>query len=163
MIRNAIDPILKFNKTVISIADETIPKTSTYSKHPCKPWFNDDCKDAIKYPKKAERRFGKHPISDNLGNFRIFRGKVRRTSKQNRCTSWRYFVSKLNCHTPMNTVWNMVQQNKDKNSKTNVHHLKDGPDTLASEQGISNKLSQTFKKLPSRISKLLKAKRKKIN
>jgi hypothetical protein len=73
------------------------------------------------------------------------------------------FVSKLNCHTPMNTVWNMVQQNKDKNSKTNVHHLKDGPDTLASEQGISNKLSQTFKKLPSRISKLLKAKRKKIN
>jgi len=28
MIRNATDPILKFNETVISIADETIPKTS---------------------------------------------------------------------------------------------------------------------------------------
>jgi len=29
MIRNSTDPILKFNETVISIADETIPKTST--------------------------------------------------------------------------------------------------------------------------------------
>jgi len=29
IIRNATDPILKFNETVISIADETIPKTST--------------------------------------------------------------------------------------------------------------------------------------
>jgi hypothetical protein len=46
-IRNATDPILKFNKTVISIADETIPKTSTNPKHTGKPWFNDECKDRI--------------------------------------------------------------------------------------------------------------------
>jgi hypothetical protein len=47
---------LKINETVISIADETIPKTSTNPKHPGKPWFNDECKDAIKNRKKAERR-----------------------------------------------------------------------------------------------------------
>jgi hypothetical protein len=29
MIRNSTDPILKFKEKVISIADETIPKTST--------------------------------------------------------------------------------------------------------------------------------------
>ena len=82
MIRNSTDPILKFSETVISIADETIPKTSTNPKHPGKPWFNDECKDAIKYRKKAERRFGKHATSDNLGNFRIFRAKARRTLRQ---------------------------------------------------------------------------------
>jgi hypothetical protein len=146
IIRNATDPILKFNDTVISIADETIPKTSTNPKHPGKPWFNDDCKDAIRNRKRAERRFGKYPTLDNLGNFRIFREKARRTLKQNRCTSCRNFVSKLNCHTPMNKVWNMVQKIKDKNNKTNVHHLKDGRDTLTSEQDISNKLGQTFSK-----------------
>ena len=43
----------------------------------------------------------------------------------------------------MNKVWNMLQQNKGKNSKTNVHHIKD---TLTSEQDISNKLGQTFSK-----------------
>jgi hypothetical protein len=74
-------------------------------------WINDDCKDAIKNYKKAKRQFGKHPTSDNVGNFRIFRAKARRTLKQNRRPSWRNFVSKLNWHTPMNNVWNMVQQN----------------------------------------------------
>jgi hypothetical protein len=58
--------------------------------------------------------------------FRIFRAKARRTFKQNRRASWRNFVSKLNCHTPMNKVWNMVQKIKGKNNKTNVLHLKDG-------------------------------------
>ena len=77
IIRNATpDPILKLNETVISIADETIPKTSTNPKHPGKLWFNDDCKDAIKNHKKAERQFGKHPTSDNVGNFRIVRAKA---------------------------------------------------------------------------------------
>ena len=146
MIRIATDPILKFNETVISIADETIPKTSTNPKHPGKPWYNDECKDAIKNRKKAERRFGKHPTSDNLCNFGIFLAKARRTLKQNRRTSWRNFVSKSNCHTPMNKVWNMLQKNKGKNSKTNVHHIKD---TLTSEQDISNKLGQTFSKTSS--------------
>ena len=56
MIRNATDPILKINETVISIADETIPKTSTNPKHPGKPWFNDECKDAIKNCKKVVRK-----------------------------------------------------------------------------------------------------------
>ena len=149
MIRNSTDPILKFNETVISIGDETIPKTSTNPKHPGKSWFNDECKDAIKNRKKAERRFEKHPTSDNLGNFRIFRAKARRTLKQNRRTSWRNFVSKLNCHTPMNKVWNMVQKIKGKNNKTNVHHLKDGHDTLTSEQDISNRIGQIFSQYSS--------------
>jgi hypothetical protein len=46
----------------------------------------------------------------------------------------------------MNKVWNMLQKNKGKNSKTNVHHIKD---TLTSEQDISNKLGQTFSKTSS--------------
>ena len=110
MIRNATDPILKFSETVISIADEIEPKTSTNPKHPGKPGFNDDCKDAITNRKTAERRFEKNPTSENLANFRIFRAKARRKLTQNRRTSWRNCVSKLNCHTPMNKVWNMVQK-----------------------------------------------------
>jgi hypothetical protein len=75
---------------------------------------------------------------DNLCNIRLFRAKARRTLKQNRRTSCSNFVSKLNCHTTMNNVWNMVQKIKGKNNTTNVHHLKDEHDTLTSEQDISN-------------------------
>ena len=71
--------MLKLSEKVISIVDKTKRKTSTNPKHPGKPCFNDDCKVDIKNRKKVERQFGKHPTSDNLGNFRIFRAKARRT------------------------------------------------------------------------------------
>ena len=133
MNRNATDPILNFNDTVISVADNTIPKTSTNPKHQGKPWFNDDCKNDI-ISQKVEWQFGKHPTSDNLGNFRICRAKARRTLKTKWRTSWCSFVSTLNCHTSMNKVWNPIQK-----SKANVDHLKDGQETLTSEEDISNK------------------------
>jgi hypothetical protein len=79
-------------------------KTSTSPIHPGKPWFNDDCKGTIKNSKKAEQQFEKQASSEILGNFRIFRAKALRTLKQNRRTSWRNFISKLNCHTPINKV-----------------------------------------------------------
>jgi hypothetical protein len=52
--------------------------------------------------------------------FNLVLAKARRTLKQNRRTSWRNFVSKLNYHTPMNKVWNMVQKIKGKNNRD--HH-----------------------------------------
>ena len=66
VIRNVTDLILKFSEAVISIADETIPKTSTNPKHPDKPWFNDDYKDTINNRKRAERRFVKHPTISTI-------------------------------------------------------------------------------------------------
>ena len=68
----------------------------------------------------------------------------------------------------MNNVWNMIQKNKGKNIKTNVHHLKNGHDILTSEEDISNKLGQTFSKtLLPKITipnfKNFKSKRKKLN
>jgi hypothetical protein len=44
IIRNATDSILKFNETVISIADATIPKTSKNPKHPGKQWLKVEFK-----------------------------------------------------------------------------------------------------------------------
>ena len=41
----------------------------------------------------------------------------------------------------MNNVWNMVKQ---KIMAKIVKHLKDGPDTLTSEQNISNKSCQSL-------------------
>jgi hypothetical protein len=67
IIRNATDSILKFNGTVISIADATIPKTSTNPKHSGKQWLIDDCKDAIKNRKKAERHRTTLAISPSSG------------------------------------------------------------------------------------------------
>lgn len=102
--------IFHVNKTAISIDNKTDPIISTNQKRPGEPLFNDDREDAIKNRKYAERQFGKHTLSNNLGNCRTFRENALRISKQNRPTSWRIFVFKFNCHTQMNKVRSMVQK-----------------------------------------------------
>ena len=138
-----------FNGKILSIADDTIPKTSTIPKHPNKPWYTDDCDKAIHDRNKAHSRFNKQPTTENLSNLRIFRAKARRTCKQARRTSWRSFVSKLTSRTPMNKIWNFIRKIKGQNSKASVKHLKDGDATLTAEKEIADKLGETFAKYSS--------------
>lgn len=100
------------NETAISIENRIVPIISTNQKRPGQPLFNDDREDAIKNFKYAERQFGKHTLSNNLGNCRTFRENALKTLKQNRPTSRRIFVFKLNCHTQMNKVRSTVQQKR---------------------------------------------------
>ena len=145
-----IDPLITFTTILISIADETIPKTSTIPTKPHLPWNNIECKEAIKARKKAERKFNRQPTSDNLSKVRIFRAKARRTIKEIKRTSWREFVSKLTPRTPIRKVWNMLQKIKGKNTKSGVKHLKtnDG-EHLTTQNEIAEELASTFAKCSS--------------
>ena len=69
-----------FSDTIITIANETIPKT-TSSPRIHKPWFNDTCRSAIKARKKAERILSRNPKPQNLDCCRKARAKARRTIK----------------------------------------------------------------------------------
>ena len=82
------DNITYFSKTLISIAEESIPKTSSNKKHNTS-WFNDDCKTAIRSRKPALRKFNLQPSAENLNNFKIHRAKTRRVIKISKKTSWR--------------------------------------------------------------------------
>ena len=88
------DNITYFSKTLISIAEESIPRTSSNKKHN-KSWFNDDCKTAIRSRKAALRKFNLQPSAENLNNFKIHRAKTRRVIKTSKKTSWRNYVNKL--------------------------------------------------------------------
>ena len=69
-------------------------KTSTYQKK-SNPWYNDDCKEAIKQRKDILSRFRKFPTKDNLNTYRVFRAKACRTIKSSKSKSWRTNVSNL--------------------------------------------------------------------
>ena len=142
---DTLDPLTTFTNTLIAIADQTIPKTSTIPPRPHLPWNNKECKEAVKARKKAERKFNRQPSSENLSNVRILRARARRSIKQFRRTSWREFVSKLTTRTPMRKVWNMIQKLKGKTSKSGVKHLltTDG-DLLTTKPEIAEDLASTF-------------------
>ena len=94
--------------TLLDIAERTIPQSSISSK-PRKPWFDDECKQAIKERKKSEKAFRRSPCHSKLSSFRIHRAKARRTIKRKKRASWKQFVSSINNRTPMNKIWNIIK------------------------------------------------------
>ena len=108
------DNITYFSKTLISIAEESISKTSSNKKH--KSWFNDDCKTAIRSRKAALRKFNLHPSDENLNSFKIHRAKTRRVIKSSKKTSWRNNVNKLKSSSKSKKVWDMIRKISGKNT-----------------------------------------------
>ena len=146
---NIDDPISKFSNTLLEISEKCIPKTSTNPKKIKKPWFNDDCKEAIKSRKKAEKRFNLYPLNTNLDNYRKLKAKARRTFNTSRRNSWRNFVSKLNSHTTINKVWNAIKKIKGKNTNKRFNHLKVSNTLITDVTDISNTIANSISKTSS--------------
>ena len=60
------EPIVLFTDILCNIAKSCMPRTTTKQKKRCKPWFNTECKDALKAIKSALVRFKTNITTDNL-------------------------------------------------------------------------------------------------
>ena len=76
------EPIVLFTNILCSIAKSCMSRTTAKQKKHCKPWFNTECKDALKARKSALVRFKTNITTDNLSNFRIARAKARRACRE---------------------------------------------------------------------------------
>ena len=119
---DSIDPIAGFTSSLINICGKSTPKTSTSPKKR-NPWYNQNCKEAIKERKQALSKFCKYPTKDNLNNVRLFRARARRTITSAKRKSWRTYVSKLNYKTPIKNVWDMVRKISGKSKSASYKHL----------------------------------------
>ena len=119
---DSTDCIADFTSSLFDISEKCIPKTSTNPKK-CNPWYNDDCKEAIKQRKDTLSRFCKFPTKDNLNTYRVVRAKARRTIKSSKRKSWRTYVSNLNYKTPIKKVWDMVRKISGKSKAASHQHL----------------------------------------
>ena len=143
--KDSSDPISDFTSSLIDISNKCIPKTST---NPTKsnPWYNDECKEAIKTRKKALNKFKKYPTKDNLNEVKVFRAKARRTIKISKRKSWRSYVSKINHKTPIKKVWDMIRKISVKTKSPSYTHL-NHPVTetkSTSKFDIAETLGETF-------------------
>ena len=57
------DPTKLFTSLLIDAAKQSVPQTLTNPKHPDKPWYYEDCKQAVKDRKQALRKFILRPTS----------------------------------------------------------------------------------------------------
>ena len=141
---NITHPVDRFTTLLSFIADECIPKTKGKA-HKSRPWFNDDCKKAVRIRRAAVKKFNSRPTAENLENVKIARAKARRTIRQAKKVSWRNYVSKLNSRSSIKKVWQMVRKISGKNNYSNVVHLKKSDGSEAqSKQDIADTLASNF-------------------
>ena len=134
------------------------------------PWYNDECKEAIKTRKKALNKFKKFPTKDNLNEVKVFRAKARRTIKISKRKSWRSYVSKINHKTPIKKVWDMIRKISGKTKSPSYTHLNHpvAETKSTSKFDIAETLGETFlnnscsRNYSEKIKKL-KQNKKKLN
>ena len=82
----ADDPAGQFTDLLIQAADKLYQKQRFSKKLPKVPWFNDNCKTAIKERKEAQQKFIFYflynPTLSNVQNFKLLRAKARHAVKQ---------------------------------------------------------------------------------
>ena len=141
------DPVDRFSITLLDIADRFIPKTSGNKTTKNKPWFDEDCKTAIRKRRAAVKKFNNRPTKENLEHIKIMRAKARRTIKQSKKKSWKSYVNKLNSRSSVKKVWDMIRKISGKRTKSNISHLiKPDKSVITTKEGIANVLGETFSK-----------------
>ena len=138
------DPALDFTNVLFSIAKRTIPYSSSGPRKINRPWFSEECRDALKQRRKALHKFKKYPTTVNLNICKVWRAKARRIIKSCKRRSWHEYVSRLNTRTPTKKVWDMVRRISGKHKAPKVCHLDDNGTKITDTIEIANKLGQTL-------------------
>ena len=99
------EPMKLFSKILNDIARECIPKIHYGSKKICKPWFNNECREAIKLRRKLLRTFRTFPTLNNFLNYKRCNSTCKRIIKKAKRESWSSFTSTLNSRTNPHKVW----------------------------------------------------------
>ena len=120
-----------------------MPRTTAKQKKRCKPWFNTQCKDAMKDMKSALASFKINITSENLSNFRITQAKARRACRENKRASWQLYVSRHNRRTTLKSTWDMVHRIRGHKPST-VSHLKANNNDISDVREICNTLAEQF-------------------
>ena len=120
---DADDKMAIFSSTLLDIAADNIPKTSSFPKRKVIHWFDADCQAAKKERNKANRLANKHPSAANSMRSCLIQARTKKLFKQKKRDSWKNYVYSVNVDTP-SKIWDMIRKITEKNVASPMHHLK---------------------------------------
>src|SRR5215469_13507024 len=93
---HSIDKALEyFLDVIIKASENAIPHVMPFSK-PRVPWWNPECREAIRERKKALRRFHRTKYPEDFIKYKLFKTKSRRVLRITRRAYTKNFLSSLN-------------------------------------------------------------------
>ena len=155
--KNNEEYILYFTNTLLNIAEEHIPKSSTSTK------YNEQCKKAVRLRKATFRKFRINPTWENLNIYKNSRAKARKIIENSKRNTRRNYVAKITSNTKPKKVWQRIWKITGQNNNTLTHNnLK-----ITDEKDIANHLAETFSqnsstKKQSKSFQIIKTKAEKV-
>ncbi|KAI5637222.1 reverse transcriptase (RNA-dependent DNA polymerase) domain-containing protein [Phthorimaea operculella] len=89
-----------------------ITKDTSYIKKISVPWWDDECKEAVKKSKDALNFYRTNPTIDNYITYKRLDAKKKLIIKEKKHSSWRCLCEYFNRYTPVSLIWNYIRKFK---------------------------------------------------
>lgn len=137
-------------RKILGAAEHSIKKITTFSGKKSVPWWNQQCKEAIRRSKHAFNVLKKHNTEENLIEFKRLRAKTRYIMKQSKKKSWREFVNKIDSSTSTSEVWSKIRKINGTSTNYHIMSLEDKNKQISKDgQEISETLADYFESTSS--------------
>ncbi|GFO49476.1 RNA-directed DNA polymerase from mobile element jockey [Plakobranchus ocellatus] len=140
---DSVADIEQFTSKLLDAARSSIPFHKGTKNKTRVPWFTQECRQALRERKKAQRKYFKTPSFENFINFKKQKVKVKFVIKNSKKQSWKTYVSSLNSNTFSKTVSKKIKKIKGKNFAPSCHLKKDGQ-IISNLKDHADHLAETF-------------------
>lgn len=138
------DEIQLFTNIIHQVALLTIKKSSFSGKKRPVPWWNEECKIAIKNKNKALNKFRKTKQLNDLITLKIERAKTKYIIKENKKKSWKEYTSTITSAENPTVIWNKIRSIKGTQKSSQIKALKLNDQMVTDDFEISNILGKQF-------------------
>ena len=119
---NKPDPMSTFTNTLIKIAKQTIPKSSTKPHPKTNPWITVECREAVKAREKCSSFLNTTLPESIFKNTNKPKSKACYSVKKAKKETWRNYISKLN-KIPINKTWEIIGKISGRKLLTTITYL----------------------------------------
>ena len=123
---------------ILSAADASIPKSRCGFRSKKVPYWNEQCDQAVRARKEAERKMIKTKNLDDCIKYRETKARAQKTLKQSKRDYWESYCNSLTNDTKLSSVWKMAKKMSGTNSKSEISTLNENNKTMADTSSNKN-------------------------
>lgn len=96
---------------LVQVADEVFPvKSTTSRKVPSPPWWDQECAEAVRKRKEAEKKYISNSTTENFNFLSELITSTRKLIKKKKWEGWRNFCLSISPDTPPSDVWTNIRR-----------------------------------------------------
>ena len=136
-----------FIERIIEAADASIPKTQNKKAYPPNPWWNTSCTIAIRERNRANRKFRKSLLMNDLIEYKKKKAQAQALIRKTKQEYWEQFCSSLNRFSSMSLVWKKIKSMRQPQERINAIPLNVDGVAIKEDKEKANIFANYYEKL----------------